>query len=167
MHDAEYWIKRLKLIRHPEGGYFRETYRSPETVKAEALPERFPHPRSISTAIYFLLKGNEVSCLHRIKSDEIWHYYTGSSLTIHIIKEGGCSQERLGPEWHEGRAFQVIVPAGAWFGATVDEPDSYTLVGCTVAPGFDFRDFELAERADLLELYPQYRDIIEKLARSE
>ncbi len=152
-------MQKLGLQKHPEGGYYRETYRSAELIPHQGLPTRFGGARALSTAIYFLLPSNEISALHRIKSDEVWHFYTGSQLTIHVINEKGAyTQIKLGDD-----CFQAVVRAGWWFGATVDEPQSYALVGCTVAPGFDFADFEMAKRADLLAHYPRHHSIIERL----
>jgi RimJ/RimL family protein N-acetyltransferase len=111
-----------------------------------------------------MLKDAEVSRLHRIKSDELWHFYDGSSLTIHMIApDGSYQQATLGRDAHRGEALQVLVPGGTWFGATVDDPESYSLVGCTVAPGFDYRDLELGDPKSLLERYPQHRHIIDLL----
>ena len=164
--DASYWIEALKLERHPEGGYYRETYRSSELMQRSGLPERFPGSRSFSTSIYFLLSGKEVSYFHRIKSDELWHYHMGNSLSIHIIDLDGEYQiVNLGKDVERGDAFQVVIPAGCWFGAAVNDPDSYILVGCTVAPGFDFEDFELGNRSELLKTYPQHRAIIKILTK--
>ncbi len=161
---ARYWIEALGLIRHPEGGYYRETYRAPETVAAEALPARFGAARCFSTAIYFLLEGSQCSRLHRIKSDEIWHFYAGDPLTLFMILADGAAREIvLGADPARGEAFQATVPAGAWYGATVSDPGAYALVGGTVAPGFDFEDFELADRRALLTRYPQHRALIERL----
>ncbi|MBN1671228.1 MAG: cupin domain-containing protein [Kiritimatiellae bacterium] len=163
---AEYWIDRLRLSRHPEGGYFRETYRSTETISPAALPHRYGGRRSISTAIYYLLTDGECSGLHRVKSDEVWHFYAGSPLTLHIINErGDYAQIALGASPDRGETLQATVKAGCWFGATVDPPQAYALAGCTVAPGFDFADFQLAHRQDLLQLYPEHRAIIERLTR--
>ena len=160
------WIKALVLQRHPEGGYYRETYRSDEEVTAEALPGRFPGPRALSTAITFLLSGGEFSALHRIKSDEVWHHYAGSALMVHVIDPDGSYRKlSLGSDPDAGESPQAVVPAGCWFGATVDDEASYALVGCTVSPGFDFDDFELGVRTDLIERYPQHRSIIERLTR--
>ena len=160
------WIKALVLQRHPEGGYYRETYRSDDQISAEALPDRFSGPRSVSTAIAFLLPGDEISALHRIKSDEVWHHYAGSALTVHVIDPDGSYRGlSLGNDLHAGESLQAVVPAGRWFGATVDDEASYALVGCTVSPGFDFDDFELGVRTDLIERYPQHRSIIERLTR--
>jgi len=165
-HDARYWIEKLGLERHPEGGYFRETYRSEEAIPPRGLPERFAGPRSVATAIYFLLGDGDFSALHRIASDELWHFYGGAPLTLHVIEpQGDYAQIKLGADPEKGQAFQAVVSAGCWFGATLDEPQSYALVGCTVAPGFDFADFEMGRREELLLRYPLQRDIILKLTR--
>ncbi len=166
MNSADYWIDRLGLTRHPEGGWFRETYRAAGSIEADALPERYGSPRSFSTAIYFLLKGDERSHLHRLGSDEIWHFHAGSGVTIRTISpEGEACDIRLGSDAEAGERFQAIIPAGTWFGATVDDPASYTLVGCTVAPGFDFGDFEMGDRDTLLDAYPRHADLIMSLTR--
>jgi predicted cupin superfamily sugar epimerase len=166
MREAHSWIRSLGLKRHPEGGYYKETYRSDEFIDPSGLPERFSGPRSISTSIYFLLCDGEVSHLHRIKSDELWHFHAGTSLSIHTIDPKGKHQTiKLGPDVEKGEVFQGIVSAGCWFGAEVDDPNSYSLVGCTVAPGFDFEDFELADRDDLIRLHPEHREVIERLTK--
>lgn len=166
MKNARYWIDRLALVRHPEGGYYRETYRSKESIAREHLPERFGGDRAFSTAIYFLLPTGEFSAFHRIKHDEAWHFYEGSVLTLHVIDpKGEYSTMTLGRDVERGEALQAVVAAGCLFGASVDDPDSYALVGCTAAPGFDFDDFEMPGREELLERYPQHTGIIEKLTR--
>ena len=165
--NAYYWIEKLNLQQHPEGGCFREIYRSEETIKQHALPERFDGDRSIATSIYFLLRSSEISAFHRIRSDELWHFYTGSSLTIHVINRAGdYSQVHLGRDFEKVEVFQAAIKRGVWFGATVNDPETFTLVGCTVAPGFDFHDFEMGERDKLIEKYPKHREIIEKLTHS-
>lgn len=166
--NANYLIKKLDLKKHPEGGYFREIYSAPETIKEDALPDRYSGDRPFGTSIYFLLRSGDVSHFHKLKSDEIWHFYAGSALTLHIIDQSGeYTTVVLGdtPESHE--KFQTVVTAGVWFGATVNESDSCSLVGCTVAPGFNFDDFELGDRDELLKLYPQHQKIIEALAVSD
>ena len=166
MSDAQRWIDDLKLTRHPEGGWFRETYRSAEVVAGPHLPARFGGDRAFATAIYFLLRGEELSALHRIKQDEVWHFYDGSPLTVHVLDAAGAySALRLGRD-PAGKALpQAVAPAGCWFGATVDDPQSYALVGCTVAPGFDFADFEMPGRDELCRRFPQHRALIERLTR--
>ena len=152
--QARSWIERLKLTAHPEGGYYRETYRS----SAEA------GGRACSTAIYYLLPSEEISTLHRLRSDELFHFYAGSPMSVHVLDPAGdYEQISLGHDPGGGAVFQATVPAGCWFGATVEQPNSFALVGCTVAPGFDFDDFEQARRAVLLEQYPQHRSLIERL----
>ena len=163
---AQAWIDGLQLRRHPEGGWFRETYRSDEGVGRAALPPRFGDDRAFSTAIYFLLEGEDFSALHRIKQDEVFHFYDGSSLTVHVIDpDGNYSALKLGRDWTAGERPQAVVPAGSLFGATVNDTRSYSLVGCTVAPGFDFADFELPPREELCRQFPQHREIIERLTR--
>lgn len=128
------------------------------------LPPRFPGARCLSTAIYFLLAGDERSLLHRIRSDEVWHFYDGAGLVLFVISPDGALREtRLGRDAGRGEVLQAIVPAGAWYGAAVTDPASYSLVGGTVAPGFDFADFELADRASLLREFPQHRAVIDRL----
>ncbi|MFO8100287.1 MAG: cupin domain-containing protein [Salinibacter sp.] len=164
MPDATAWIERLDLTPHPEGGYYRETHRSDLVLPSAALPSRFDGPRAAAALIYFLLPGSEVSALHRIQQDEIWHFYDGASLTLHqLLPDGTYTAETLGRDAGAGPRFQTVVPAGAWFGATVDDPDGYALVGCTTAPAFDFADFELAEAAALRTAYPQHEALIERL----
>jgi predicted cupin superfamily sugar epimerase len=167
MATAQEWIDRLQLRPHPEGGYFRETYRSQESIAQAHLPPRFTGDRAISTAIYFLLHGGDFSALHRIKSDELWHFYAGSELSIAVfVPNGELFNIRLGNELRAGAEPQTIVPANCVFGAYVPVSNSFALVGCTVAPGFDFADFELLSRAALVREYPQHRDVIERLTRT-
>jgi len=166
MKNAEYWINKLGLEKHPEGGWFKEVYSSEETIKSEHLPERFGGERHHSTSIYFLLSSNTFSAFHRIKSDELWHFYDGSPVTIHIINEGGeYSQVTLGCDIDKGEVLQYAIPHGVWFGAEVVVKESFSLVGCTVAPGFHFDDFELAKREELAGKYPEHKGIIKKLTR--
>jgi predicted cupin superfamily sugar epimerase len=164
--DASYWLEKLRLERHPEGGYFRQSYRSDIQIAAEALPARFSGPRAASTAIYFLLGGNDFSAFHRLRSDEIWHFYAGSGLIVHAIDpatEYSCI--RLGSNAENGEVLQAVVRAGCWFGSELADRSSFALVGCTVSPGFDFADFELGKRLELVRCYPQHRRVIERLTR--
>ncbi len=166
MTDAKTWIERLQLRPHPEGGHFREAYRCPEVVARAHLPPRFTGDRNFSTAIYFLLEGADFSALHRLKQDEVWHFYDGAALLVHVIEPGGAyAPRRLGRDLDAGERPQGVVPAGAWFGASVSEAGSYSLVGCTVAPGFDFADFEMPPREELVGMFPQHRALIERLTR--
>jgi uncharacterized protein len=166
MNPANKLIKKLGLTRHPEGGWFKEVYRSNEYILAQNLPVRFEEDHCFSTSIYFLLKGDDFSALHRIKQDETWHLYSGSSMTLHIIDEkGSYNILKLGLNLEKGEQPQQTVKAGCIFGATVDNKDTYTLAGCTVAPGFEFSDFELLSRQNLIEKYPHHSNIIMRLTR--
>jgi uncharacterized protein len=165
IQDAAYWINKLRLQTHPEGGFYRESYRATGNIAHEALPAEFKGDRQFATAIYFLLRSQDRSMFHRIKSDELWHYHAGGSLSIYMLDNTGLQIQKLGSNLEQGESLQVVVPAGKWFGALVNNPDDYTLAGCTVAPGFDFSDFELASRKQLLHEFPLHREIILKLTR--
>lgn len=166
LYDAAYWIKHLNLSVHVEGGAFREIYRSPLVVNKESLPTTFNSPKNSSTSIYFLLKEDQFSAFHRIKSDEIWHHYTGGTLEIFEIDTNGeMIRHLLGKEAENGESFQCIIKAGNWFASRVAKGD-YVLSGCTVSPGFDFEDFELANKAELTSLYPEHEKLIGELTRS-
>lgn len=157
-------INHLNLQPHPEGGFFSETYRSIKTF--ETSSNAFPEGRNISTSIYYLLQSKDISLFHRIKSDEIWHHYEGSPLTIHVISENGTyKQHHLGKMICEGQQPQLTISSGDWFGVTVNNANSYTFCGCSVAPGFDFKDFEMANRTTMLRNYSCHEKIIKKLTK--
>lgn len=157
-------IKRYQLQQHPEGGYYHEAYRSNEIIPTVGLPDRFNGQRPYSTAIYFLLEGNQCSTFHRIKSDECWHFYTGIGLHIYILYSDGRGEIlKLGDDPGNGYSFQQIVPAGCWFAAKPVHDGGFSFVGCTVAPGFDFADFELASKEELVKGYSQYSEWINML----
>jgi predicted cupin superfamily sugar epimerase len=159
-------IQQLNLSPHPEGGWFRETYRSDEQVQKTALPDRFNDNRQLSTAIYFLIEKNNFSAFHRIKSDEVWHFYIGDTLNIHMLMPNGSLETvRLGNKLHAGDRLQYVVPANVWFASEPAEESSFSLVGCTVSPGFDFADFEMAAKKDLIQEFPQHQEIIQRLTR--
>lgn len=163
--NAGYWIEKLKLEAHPEGGYFRQTYKSDLLIPREAL-SGFTGARAASTAIYFLLEGKNFSSFHRLRSDELWHFYAGSPLAVHVIEPAGSySSILLGNDPEAGQTFQAVVRAGCWFASHVADWKSWALVGCTVAPGFEFADFEMAKREELIGQYPQHRKMIEGLTR--
>lgn len=164
MHrSSQYWIDHLKLDAHPEGGYYKETYRSQSEV---SLPS-FSGARNISTGIYFLLSQGNFSAFHRIKSDEMWHFYAGDPLSIFVIyPTGELNEIRLGLDLENGEVPQAVVPANCWFASRVHGQGDYTLVGCTVAPGFDFEDFEMADQQELVESYPDHIALITTLTRS-
>ncbi|RAJ05100.1 hypothetical protein LX64_02254 [Chitinophaga skermanii] len=160
MKNAQYWRTALALLPHPEGGAYRETYR------ATTLVDTPNGPRSASTAIYFLLEYGNFSAFHRIQSDEAWHFYDGDALSIYeITRDGVLVEHKLGKDIENGESLQIVISAGNWFASRVNNAGGYTLVGCTVAPGFDFVDFEMAERAALQLEYPAHAGIIEELTR--
>lgn len=164
MRNAEYWIKHLKLLPHPEGGYFKEVYRSDEEIAKESLPDRYPDNRSFSTSIYFLLEKDDFSAFHRIKSDEIWHFYDGDPVSIYVIDNNGkLVNYELGLSPDKGILPQVTIPANNYFASR--STGSFSLVGCTVSPGFDFADFEMANRNALINSHSKYKKIIEQFTR--
>jgi predicted cupin superfamily sugar epimerase len=155
-------VRQLGLQPHPEGGYFRETYRGAEAIPAGAIDRRYAGSRATSTAIYYLLEAGQRSALHRLKSDEIFHFYAGDPLTIvEIAPDGRLTETLLGADLASGAIPQRVILAGAWFGAVPE--GRFALVGCTVAPGFDFADFELAEKAALLAAFPRHATWINRL----
>jgi len=165
-NEAKYWVEKLELEAHPEGGYFRQTYKADAMLAKEALPAGFAGARAASTAIYFLLEGGNFSAFHRLRSDEVWHFYAGEPLVVHVIDpQGVYSAIRLGRDLEAGQVPQAVVRAGCWFASHVADWKSFAVVGCTVAPGFDFEDFEMGKRADLVTLCPQQRELIEGLTR--
>lgn len=156
--------KAYGLQPHPEGGYFKESYRSPGHIPASALPKGFAGERSYSTAIYFLLPRGARSRLHRIKSDEVWHFYLGGPLTlVQLFPSGRVETVVMGHDVAAGQRVQHVVPAGCWFGARPEDGSAYSFVGCTVSPGFDFADFEMGSREELLAQFPAAREAIELL----
>ncbi|MBU0763678.1 MAG: cupin domain-containing protein [Bacteroidetes bacterium] len=162
---AQYWIETLHLSAHPEGGWFREIYKSDRSFPFTFYPDKGVVNRNLSTAIYYLLSGKDFSAFHRLKADELWHYYDGNSaLEIDIIHpDGELTSLWLGRNPGKGEFPVHIVPANTWFAANLVEPSGYILAGCTVSPGFRFDDFEPGDAAVLTDLYPQHKDIIEKL----
>jgi len=155
-------IRRLDLLPHPEGGYYRETYRA-----SDAVTRGDGARRSASTAIYYLLCDGAWSTWHRIRSDELWHFHAGGALLVHVLApDGGYASLRLGDALADpDAAFQAVVPAGSWFAAELADPAGYALAGCTVAPGFEFSEFELADAAELQRRYPAQASLIARLAR--
>ncbi|MTI22644.1 cupin domain-containing protein [Fulvivirga sp. RKSG066] len=162
MSESKKWIEKLSLEAHPEGGFYKETYRSWETGQFSG----FEGTRNISTAIYFMLTKDNFSAFHKIKSDEMWHFYHGSAIVIYVIDlEGRLQKLLLGTDIEKGQRPQHLVKAGCWFASRIEEEGDYALTGCTVAPGFDFRDFVMAERNQLVADYPAYKDLIKSLTR--
>ena len=159
-------INKLNLQQHPEGGFYKETYRSEGVIPQSALTKEFSGDRNYSTGIYFLLTSDNFSAFHRIKQDEMWHYYEGSPLVVHMIdQKGNYSFKKIGLDLEDGQVPQFVVPKGVWFASEVSEPNSYSLVGCTVSPGFDFADFELADKNSLSDEFPDHSKIIQRLSR--
>lgn len=163
-YSANELIEKLKLEPHPEGGYFRETYRSAGVISHKNLLEDYTGDRNFSTCIYFLLIADKFSAFHRIKQDEIWHFYNGATICLYMISPSGqLSSQLIGRNLDKGEVPQFMVPGGYWFAAEVGQQNSYSLVGCTVAPGFDFADFELESCAELTTRFPQHQKLISRL----
>jgi predicted cupin superfamily sugar epimerase len=165
MHpEANRFIQILDLKAHPEGGFFKEVYRSDEIIGGECLPSRYNmKEHSYSTSIYFLLDGNRISRFHKLQSDEIWYFHSGSRGIIYILdKAGNLITRYLGMNIKNGDALQLIINKDSWFAAEVEDKTSFLLAGCMVSPGFDFDDFKLAERNELLKIFPDHEELIKK-----
>lgn len=165
---VEELIRRLDLQPHPEGGFYRETWRAADQVwRAGTTPNADSSAaRSASTAIYYLLCNGAHSAWHRIRSDEVWHFYAGAPLEVYVLDAatGARVTHRLGNALaHPGTTFQAVVRAGDWFAARCTDPATFALVGCTVAPGFEFSEFELADVDALAAQYPAHRELIVQL----
>jgi uncharacterized protein len=158
-------VERLGLAPHPEGGFFREIFRSGMAVAHPLAPAGEEAWRAAGTAIYFLLPAGDFSAFHRVRSDETWHFYGGDPLELHLIHPGGAHERRLLAGDLAVAEPATTVEAGCWQAARVAAGGAWSLVGCTVAPGFDFADFEMPPAADLLELFPQHAELIRQLAR--
>jgi predicted cupin superfamily sugar epimerase len=157
-------IKHFNLTAHPEGGYFKEVYRSKGEIVSENLGKEFDGNRNYCTSIYFLLTSEKFSAFHKINQDEIWHFYIGTPLKLHLISpEGNYSFVLIGSDFKKGEIPQFTVPAHYYFAAEVLEKNSFSFVGCTVSPGFDFRDFVLPSCKDLTKKFPENSKIIEQL----
>ncbi|TAJ13932.1 cupin domain-containing protein [Marinilabiliaceae bacterium JC017] len=166
MNQVKQIIEHLQLQPHPEGGYFRETYRSAGEINPDSLGAAYNGKRNYSTCIYFLLTSDMFSAFHRIKQDEIWHFYDGSPLRLHMIAPNGdYSHVVIGRDIANQQTPQFVVPGGYWFAADIINEDAYSLVGCTVSPGFDFNDFDLPSREMLMAQFSQHREIIERLTQ--
>jgi hypothetical protein len=165
MATADELIRLLQLQPHPkEGGYFRETYRSAETVPGSALAARYGGPRSVGTAIYYLLTPTTFSALHRLRSDEVFHFYLGSPVRmLQLLPDGTGRTIVLGSDIAAGQQLQVVVPRGVWQGSLLEPGGEFALLGCTVAPGFDYADYDAGGRDLLVAQYPQFAEWIRKL----
>jgi predicted cupin superfamily sugar epimerase len=165
MPTAEELIALLKLQPHPkEGGFFREIYRSADRLGADHLPARYlGGTRTVSTAIYYLLKPGTISAIHRLASDEIFHLYLGGPVRMLQFDSGGGREIVLGQDLAAGQQLQVVVPHGVWQGSHLEPGADFALLGCTVAPGFEYADYEHGKRRELLERYPQHAALISRL----
>lgn len=165
MYTADYFIKELNMIAHREGGFYKESFKSEETLADRISNDEKKESKKLWSSIYFLLRDGEVSNFHRLKSDEMWYYHSGSPLTIYMITpDGNLITEQLGLNIEKGEKPQVLVPKDYIFGSAMNN-EGYALVGCMVSPAFDFKEFELFERDYLLEKYPYYKEVILKLTR--
>jgi hypothetical protein len=158
--EAAYWIAHLALQPHPEGGWFKETYRDAREVRVTNHDRTY----AASSAIYYLLQQGERSVFHRIQADETWHFYAGGALELFILEPHGQLQKvRIGSDIHHGAVLQFTVPAGRWFASRPAPESAFSLCGCTVAPGFEFDEFELAAKNDLILGWPLHKNIIVEL----
>lgn len=166
MKTADFWIDALNLQPHPEGGFFRESYRSAGMITASGLPS-YIGSRHFATSIYYLLNGHEFSSFHKLKSDEVWHFYDGCSLELYIIaSDGAIITKMLGKDVEGGESFQQVIPANHWFAAKPIDSRGYSLAGCTMSPGFDINDFEIGLFEVLAKQFPQHMEIIRLLTRT-
>ncbi|MBX3043197.1 MAG: cupin domain-containing protein [Candidatus Kapabacteria bacterium] len=163
MHTAEYWIEKLGLRAHPEGGFYKETYRSDEFIVSDSLPDRYNSDRSFSTTIYFMITKDSFSKFHKVNSDEFWFFHSGGSAKIYnLTNSGELIIKHFGIDTDNNEFPQILIPQNTWFAAEVENGD-YVLLSCTVAPGFDFEDFTLAERNEFITDFPQHKQLIKKL----
>ncbi|MBL7743859.1 MAG: cupin domain-containing protein [Chitinophagaceae bacterium] len=161
---ADFWIQHLQLSQHIEGGWYTEVYRSSLVLDKGNLPAGFKGERNACTHIYFLLEKKGFSAFHRIMSDELWHFYAGDPLVIYEINgKGELKEHLLGNDIQKGQSLFCTINAGSWFASRVADGSDYGLAGCTVSPGFDFAEFELADRVQLSGEYPQYAGLINSL----
>lgn len=171
MQNSNHIIEQLQLKPHPEGGYFKETYRSIDTVNTQNLSakERYQSgERAFGTAIYYMLCGENISHFHKVASDETWHFYAGTAIKLHIISPSGhYTQVLVGSQIEQGQHFQFTVSAQHWFSAELTDKTQFGLVGCTVYPGFDFADFTLASADELTKICPEQKKLIERMCLPE
>jgi uncharacterized protein len=168
MLTAAQIIERLKLVPLTiEGGYFRETYRSELSLPAEALPDDYSTDRNVSTAIYYLLTPDTFSPIHVVKSDEVFHFYAGDAVEMLQLRPDGSARVVIfSNKLASGHEPQLVVPAGVWQGCRLVCGGNWALMGCTVAPGFDYADFALGNRAELIALHPTHADMINALTKN-
>jgi uncharacterized protein len=162
--NASYWIQTLGLQRHPEGGHFREVYRSSESLRGKALPERFNGDRSLGTAIYYLLEGHAFSAFHQLKQDEIFHFYDGNPAIVYTLQAQGLVVYRLGRDPRKGQLPMLVLPSGTVFAVELEGHHGFALMGCTVSPGFDFQDLDIVSRDDLVRQFPEHYELVQRLS---
>ena len=166
MITADQLIALLDLKPHPEGGYYKETYRSSETISEEALPSRYKGRRCFGTAIYYLLTAQTFSAMHRVRSDEIFHFYSGDPVEmLQLWPDGSGRVAILGSDVLNGMQPQVVVDRGVWQGARLLKGGKFALLGTTVSPGFEFADYESGRRKELVKSYPQFRELVIALTK--
>ncbi|MBK0383318.1 cupin domain-containing protein [Pedobacter sp. SD-b] len=158
MKTAKYFINKLGLKPHPEGGFYKETYRAKEEIV-----NIYGNKRNVSTAIFFLLADQNKSHFHKIRSDEQWFHHFGETLEILYIEENTLKTMLLGNNLENGEVLQATIPANTWFASRMKNYKGYGLVSCTVSPGFDFEDFEMAKKKELMSLYPGLKNILEEM----
>jgi uncharacterized protein len=165
MYTAEYWIQHLQLKPHPEGGFYKEEYRSSIEITPKDLPIGYKSSRRLATSIFYMLRTTDISRLHRLRSDELWFFHAGSSIkVIYLDTEGKKHTHFLGNNHEKAEKFSLLIPGGSIFCAEVTTPNSYGLVSCVVSPGFEFEDFELFDKEDLIQAYPKHIDLIKKFS---
>jgi predicted cupin superfamily sugar epimerase len=161
-NTSSFWIQHLGLTPHPEGGYFKEVYRNENLISDVELSRTYSGKRNLATSIYFMLESGQVSKLHRLQSDEIWYFHHGAPIKVHVFDDQ-YSTYILGTNYQLNQLLQLIIPAGAIFGAEVIGTKTFSILGCMVSPGFHFDDFELISFQEMKTLFPTYKSIIEKL----
>ncbi len=162
-------IEKLGLVVLPnEGGHYVETHRSAEQIPAHCLPERYGHPKAFSTAIYYLLTPDTFSALHRLRMEEVYHFYAGDPVELlNLYPDGSHRFISFGSDVLAGQQPQVIVPKYTWQGCRLAAGGKFALMGTTVAPAFDYDDYEHGNRDELIRLYPECAELITALTREE
>ncbi|MBN2350317.1 MAG: cupin domain-containing protein [Bacteroidales bacterium] len=167
MNNAQYWINTLKMEKHPEGGYYKEIYKSDIVLKEGCLPSQYSDRRICATSIFYLLPHNESLKFHQLRSDEIWYFHFGSGVSIHCINpDGSLETLKLGLDHDAGEKPQIVLKAGTIFKASVGSKNLFTLVGCMVSPGFIFDDLKIYAFEELIVLFPQHEDFIRSVSKA-
>ena len=164
--SKEILVEKLDMKPHPEGGFYKETYRSQARIANAHLTGHYDGDRNYSTAIYFMLTSDMFSAFHKIEQDELWHFHIGSAIELHTISPDGVHEiHMISNDFENGHEPQLVVPGGYWFAARIKGDFDYALTSCTVAPGFDFRDFVLPSQEELIKLFPQHEAVIAEFTR--